>query len=309
MVARKKITIVGAGRVGSTAAQLCAMKELGDIVLWNRTAGTAKGLALDIQEMAPIEGFDVRITGTDNWKDTKDSDVVVVTAGLPRQPGMSRDDLLLKNAAIIKEACLNVKKYSPDCILIVITNPLDAMVWYAKKVTGFPRNRVIGMAGILDTARFRSFVAMHLNVSVESVEAMVLGGHGDFMVPLPDHSTVVGAPLTKVLDKKTLNKLIERTRNGGAEILELEKNSSAFFAPGSAVTQMVEAIIKDKHEILPCAAYLEGEYGLNGIFMGVPCKLGAKGMEKVIELNLSRQEERELKKSAESVRELISKLK
>ncbi len=306
---RKKITIVGSGNVGATAALWAALKELGDIVLFNRTKGLAKGKALDLKEASPLEGFDLAITGTDQYEDTRDSDVVVVTAGLPRQPGMSRDELLNKNAAVVAEICAQTAKYSPEAVLIVVTNPVDAMVHVAFKAAGFPKNRVIGMAGILDSTRFRTFISLELGVSVEDISALVLGGHGDFMVPLPRHASVSGIPLTDLLPEERINALIERTRYGGAEILSLQKVSSAFYAPAAAVEQMVEAVVRDKKRILPCVAYLQGEYGLEGIFMGVPVLLGAGGVERVLELTLTPAELAALQKSADAVRKLVTQLR
>ncbi len=305
---RRKVAIIGAGRVGSTTAQVLAYKELCDIVLVNRTAGIAQGVALDIQEGAPIDGIDVDIIGTDDYEKIKDSDVVVVTAGIPRKEGMSRDELLGTNAKIVEDICKKVKRYAPHCVLVVLTNPLDAMVYLAKKVTGFPKNRVVGMAGILDSSRFRSFIAAELKVGVDEVSAMVLGGHGDFMVPLPSHSSVAGIPLTELLPKAKIDSLIKRTRDGGAEIIKLEKESSAFYAPASSLALMVESILKDKKTIVPCAAFLEGEYGINGIFVGVPVILGATGVSKVVELKLGKSEQAALKLSASKIKESIKRL-
>ena len=307
-MAMRKVSIMGAGRVGSTTAQLLAYREMCDIVLWNRTPDSAKGIALDIKESAPIEGFDSDIKGTGDYNDIKGSDVVVLTAGAPRKEGMSREELLKTNAGVVKSICLQVKRYAPDSKLIVLTNPLDSMVYLAKKVTGFPKERVVGMAGILDSARFRAFISMELNVSVESVYAMVLGGHGDFMVPLPRHASVNGVPVTSLIPRDRLNAIIERTRAGGAEIIKLEKDSSAFYAPASSLVMMAEAILRDKREVLPCAAYLNGEYGLKGIFMGVPALLGTGGVEKVIELELTKDEARELGASAAKVKGLAKEV-
>lgn len=305
---RKKVSIIGAGRVGSTTAQILAYKGICDIVLWNRTAESAMGIALDMEESAPIEGFDVKIKGTGSYSDIRDSDLVILTAGVPRKEGMSRDDLLKTNAAIVKSVCENVKRYAPNCILIVLTNPLDAMVYIARRVTGFTKQRVIGMAGILDSSRFSEFIAMELGVSVEDVSALVLGGHGDFMVPLPRYTSVAGIPVTEMIQKTKLQKLIERTVNAGAEIIKLEKDSSAFYAPASSLVTMVDAILKDKKKILPCAVYLDGEYGLKDIFMGVPVILGSKGVEKIIELDLTKEEKQEVKASGEKISELIKTL-
>ena len=306
---RKKITIIGSGNVGATAALWTALNELGDIVLFNRTKGLAKGKALDLKEASPLEGFDLQIVGTDAYDETAYSDVVVVTAGLPRQPGMSREELLDKNAAIVGDACAQVAKYSPHAVLIVVSNPVDAMVHVAYKSSGFPKQRVIGMAGILDSSRFCTFIADELGVSVEDINALVLGGHGDFMVPLPRHASVSGIPLTDLLGEDRIQALIERTRHGGAEILSLQKVSSAFYAPAAGVEQMVEAVVRDKKRILPCVAYLQGEYGIEGIFMGVPVLLGARGAERVLELRLNDSELAALRTSAEKVRKLVSQLR
>lgn len=305
---RKKVSIIGAGRVGSTTAQILAYKELCDIVLWNRTAESAMGIALDILESAPIEGFDTKIKGTGDYRDIKESDVVIVTAGVPRKEGMSRDDLLKVNASVVRSVCDNVKKYAPNCVLIVLTNPLDAMVYIAKKVTGFPKQRVIGMAGILDSSRFSEFVAMELGVSVDDVSALVLGGHGDFMVPLPRYTSVAGIPVSELITKAKIDRIIERTVNAGAEIIKLEKDSSAFYAPASSLVTIVDSILKDKKKILPCAAYLDGEYGLKGIFMGVPVVLGSKGVEKIIELKLTSEEKKAVKVSGGKIAELVKRL-
>lgn len=305
---RKKITIAGAGRVGGTAVQLCAYKELGDIVLFNRTAETAKGIALDLSESAPILGFDVKITGTNDFEETKDSDVIVITAGSQRKEGMSREELLCRNADIVESMAGKLAAQSPNAVLIVVTNPLDVIVHVGCKYSGLKESKVIGMAGILDTSRFRSFIAAELNVSVEDVSAIVLGGHSDVMVPLPEHSTVNGIPITELLSKEKIKQIIERTKKGGAEIVALMKDSSAFYAPGAGIAQMVEAVVKDKKRVLPCAAYLKGEFGLKGIFMGVPAKIGAHGVEKIIEFELNDEEKKSFYESAESVRKLVEKL-
>jgi malate dehydrogenase len=305
---RKKVSIIGAGRVGATTAQLIAYKEICDVVLLNRTPGTAQGIALDIKESAPLEGFDTDIMGTGDYRDIKDSEIVVLTAGVPRKEGMSRDDLLKVNAEIVKLACKQIKKYAPKSKLIVLTNPLDSMVYLAKKVIGFPKERVIGMAGILDSSRFKTFISMELKVSVKSIDAMVLGSHGDFMVPLPRHSTVDGVPIAQLMENSKIKAIIQRTKDGGAEIIKLEKDSSAFYAPASSLVAMVESILKDKKEVLPCAAYLEGEYGIKGIFMGVPVILGTNGMEKVIELELTKKEKEELLASASKVKKLAKEI-
>ncbi|HYY68327.1 MAG TPA: malate dehydrogenase [Terriglobales bacterium] len=303
---RKKITIVGSGNVGSTAAQWMASKELGDIVLIDIISGVPQGKGLDLLEAMPIEKRDSFVLGTEDYKDTANSDIAVITAGVPRKPGMSRDDLLNTNYKIMQDVVGKVVTYSPNCILIVVSNPLDAMAQTAYKLSGFSRNRVIGMAGVLDSARFRAFIAMELGVSVENVTAFVLGGHGDTMVPLPRYSTVAGVPITELMEKSTIERLVQRTRDGGAEIVKYLKTGSAYYAPSAAVTEMVEAILKDKKKILPCAAYLEGEYGIHGLFVGVPCKLGARGIEDVWEIRLKEEEMAALKKSADSVKELVS---
>jgi len=305
---RNKITVVGAGNVGATAAHWLASKELGDVVLVDIVEGVPQGKALDLAETAPIEGFDVRLTGANTYDDTKDSDVVIITAGLPRKPGMSRDDLLKTNADIVSKVVDEIARRSPDSILIIVSNPLDAMCQVAFKRSGFPKHRVIGMAGVLDAARMRCFLAEALNVSVENVTAFVLGGHGDTMVPLPRYSTCAGIPVTELLPKDQLDAIVKRTANGGAEIVALLKTGSAYYAPSAAAVEMTEAILKDKKKILPCAAYLEGEYGINGLYVGVPCKLGARGLEQIIEINLMAEERIALQKSAASVQELIDVL-
>jgi len=304
---RKKITIIGAGKVGSQAAMITAYKQLGDIMIWNRNEGIAKGVALDILESSPVDDFDIDIIGTADYKDTARSDIIVVTAGAPRQAGQSRDDLLLSNASIVKDVVQNTTKYSMDAVLVIVTNPLDAMVWLAHHVSYFPRNRVVGMAGILDTSRFKSFIARELNVSVEDVTAMVLGGHGDFMLPLPSYASVNGIPINELLPKQKIDEIIERTRKGGEEIIKLEQNS-AFFAPAYALVEMIEAVVKDKKRILPCAALLQGEYGIRNLFMGVPVKLGANGVEEIIELHLTDKENKEFLVSAESIKKMNDKL-
>ncbi|MFQ6110713.1 MAG: malate dehydrogenase, partial [Nitrospinota bacterium] len=284
---RPKITIIGAGNVGATTAHWAAEKELGDIYLVDIMEGMPQGKALDLMQSGPVEGFDTRLQGCNTYEETADSDIVVITAGLARKPGMSREDLLEKNVAIVKPVTEQAVKHSPNCILIVVSNPLDAMVYVAHQVSKFPRNRIMGMAGILDTARFRTFIAMELGISVEDVQAMVLGGHGDTMVPLPQYATVSGIPISHFLDQATIDRLVDRTRKGGGEIVSLLKTGSAYYAPAAAVVQMVEAIIFDKKRILPCCAYLDGEYGEKDIFMGVPVKLGSDGVEEVIDLKLS----------------------
>jgi len=305
---RKKISIIGGGNVGAAAAHWAASKELGDVCLLDIVEGMPQGKGLDLRQASPIEGFDSDIIGTNDYRDTADSDVVIITAGLARKPGMSRDDLLAKNTEIVKGVTEQVAKYSPNAILIVVSNPLDAMVYVAHKVSGFPTNRVVGMAGILDSARFRTFIAMELNVSVEDVTAFVLGGHGDQMVPLPRYSTVAGIPITKLLPKEKIDAMVERTRKGGGEIVSLLKTGSAFFAPSAAAVQMAESILKDKKRILPCAAYCDKEYNVGGYFVGVPVKLGGNGVEEVIEIELLPEEEEAFRKSVEAVKNLVSKI-
>jgi len=306
---RPKVTVVGAGNVGATVAQYVVERELADVVLTDVIEGLPQGKALDLLQAGPIHRYDCRLTGSNEYRETADSDIVVITAGLARKPGMSRDDLLFKNAEIVKGVVEQVARYSPNAILIIVTNPLDAMAQLAFRVSGFPKHRVIGMAGILDSARFRTFIALELNVSVENVTAFVLGGHGDTMVPLPRYSTVAGIPITELLPKERITALVGRTANGGAEIVNLLKAGSAFYAPGASTTEMVEAILRDKKKILPCAAYLEGEYGISGLYVGVPVKLGRKGMEEIIQITLTVEENAALKKSAAAVRELTDKLK
>jgi len=306
---RPKVTVVGAGNVGATVAQYVVEKGLADVVLTDVIEGLPQGKALDLLQAGPVHRYDCHLVGSNDYKDTADSDIVVITAGLARKPGMSRDDLLFKNAEIIKGVVEQVVRYSPNAILIVVTNPLDAMAQLAFRVSGFPKHRVIGMAGILDSARFRTFIAQELNVSVENVTAFVLGGHGDTMVPLPRYSTVAGVPITELLPKERIVALVERTANGGAEIVNLLKAGSAFYAPGASATEMVEAILKDKKKIVPCAAYLEGEYGISGLYVGVPVKLGRQGIEEIIQIKLTPEEAAALEKSADAVKELVDKLK
>ncbi|MGD1090941.1 MAG: malate dehydrogenase [Bryobacteraceae bacterium] len=306
---RKKVTVVGGGNVGASCAVNLAMKELGDVVLVDIVEGVPQGKGLDMLQSGPIEGFDVRVTGANDYEPTANSDVVVITAGLARKPGMSRDDLLLANYEVIKGVTEQVAKHSPNAILVLVTNPLDAMCWTALQVSKFPKNRVIGMAGVLDTARFRTFIAQELNVSVENVTAVVLGGHGDTMVPVVRLSNVSGIPLAELMDKATLDKLVDRTRNGGAEIVKYLKTGSAYYAPAAAAVEMVESILKDKKKVLPCAALLEGEYGINGLYVGVPVKLGAGGIEKIYEIQLNAEEKAMLAKSASSVQELVDVIK
>ncbi len=302
---RKKVSIVGSGNVGATAAHWIGAKELADVVLIDIVEGIPQGKGLDLLEAMPIEKRDVHITGTNDYADTANSDIVVITAGIPRKPGMSRDDLLNTNYKIMQDVVGKVVANSPNCIIIVVSNPLDAMAQAAFKISKFNRERVIGMAGVLDSARFRTFIAEELKVSVENVTAFVLGGHGDTMVPLARYSTVAGIPITELMDSATLERLIQRTRDGGAEIVKYLKTGSAYYAPSAATAEMVEAILKDKKKILPCAAYLQGEYGMNGLFVGVPCKLGARGLEQIVQIKLTDQEQAAVKKSADAVLELV----
>jgi malate dehydrogenase len=304
----KKVTVVGAGNVGATAAQRLAEKELCDVVLVDIVEGVPQGKALDLAEAAPIEKHDARLTGTNGYEATAGSDVVIVTAGIPRKPGMSRDDLITTNAGIVKKVVGEVAKRSPDAILIIVSNPLDVMCHVALEASGFPKNRVMGMAGVLDSARFRAFIAMELNVSVENTHAFVLGGHGDTMVPLPRYSTVAGIPITELMSKERIDALVKRTANGGAEIVSLLKTGSAYYAPASAAVEMTESILKDKKKVLPCAAYLEGEYGIDGLFIGVPVKLGTTGIEEIVQIKLTDDEQAALNKSAAAVRELVNNL-
>jgi malate dehydrogenase len=302
---RKKVSVVGAGNVGATAAHWIASKELADVVLIDIVEGTPQGKGLDLLEAMPIEKRDSHVLGTNDYADTANSDIVVITAGIPRKPGMSRDDLLNTNYKIMQDVVGKVIANSPNAILIIVSNPLDAMAQAAFKISKFNRERVIGMAGVLDSARFRTFIAEELKVSVENVTAFVLGGHGDTMVPLARYSTVAGIPITELMDKATLERLIQRTRDGGAEIVKYLKTGSAYYAPSAAATEMVEAILKDKKKILPCAAYLQGEYGINGLFVGVPCKLGTRGLEQIIQIKLTDEEQAALRKSADAVQELV----
>ena len=307
-MARKKVTVVGAGNVGATTAHRLADKELCDVVLVDIIEGMPQGKALDLAESGPVEGYDVKLVGTNGYRETANSDIVVITSGIARKPGMSRDDLLNTNAGIVGSVTQEIIKYSPNCIIIVVSNPLDAMSQVAFKKSGFPKNRVIGMAGVLDSARMRTFLAEALNVSVENVTAFVLGGHGDTMVPLPRYSTCAGIPVTELLPKEVIDQIVTRTANGGAEIVSLLKTGSAYYAPSAATVEMVEAILKDKKKILPCAAYLEGEYGVNGLYVGVPVKLGANGIEEIIQINLTTDERAALQKSAGAVQELVTVL-
>ncbi len=302
---RPKITIVGAGNVGATAAHWIASKELGDVVLVDIAEGIPQGKALDLLQSGPVEGFDLRITGSNDYAATENSDVVVITAGLPRKPGMTRDDLLKINTKIVTEVTQSVVKYSPKSILVVVSNPLDAMAYVAKKVSGFPRERVLGMAGVLDSARFRTFVAEAADVSVQDVHGFVYGGHGDTMVPMTRFCSIAGVPLEKFLSTEKINEIVERTKNGGIEIVNYLKTGSAFYAPSASVVQMVEAIVRDKKRVLPCAISLEGEYGVKGLFVGVLAKIGSNGLEKVIQLDLNETESANLKKSTEAVKTLV----
>jgi malate dehydrogenase len=305
-----KITVVGAGNVGATAAQRVAEKELArTVVMVDVAEGIPQGKALDQWQSAPIEGFDSRVIGTNGYDETKDSDIVIITAGIARKPGMSRDDLLNTNAGIVKSVSEQIARTSPKAILIVVSNPLDVMCYVAMKASGFPRERVIGMAGVLDTARYRAFLAEALDVSVRDIQAMVLGGHGDTMVPLISYTSVSGIPITQLMDKATLDKIVDRTRNGGAEIVKHLKTGSAYYAPSAGAVQMAEAIVNDQRRILPCAAWLQGEYGMKDLFLGVPCKLGKNGLEKVIEVQLTPDEKAALQKSADAVREPMAAIK
>jgi malate dehydrogenase len=306
---RPKITVVGAGNVGATVAQYIVEQELADVVLVDVIEGVPQGKALDLLQAGPVHGYDSRLTGSNSYEDTGDSDIVVITAGLARKPGMTRDDLLFKNAEIVGGVVAQVVARSPETILILVTNPLDAMVQLAWKKSGFPSQRVMGMAGVLDSARFCTFIAQELSVSVENVTAFVLGGHGDSMVPLPRYSTVAGIPITELLPPDRVAALVTRTANGGAEIVNYLKTGSAYYAPAASVVEMVEAILKDKHKILPCAAYLDGQYGVRGLYVGVPAKLGRRGVEQVIEIKLTPQDQAAFDRSAAAVRELVDKLK
>jgi len=305
---RKKVTIVGAGNVGATTAHWLAAKELADIVLVDIVEGVPQGKALDLLQALPVEKSDVGVIGANDYDQTGGSDIAVITAGFPRKPGMSRDDLVRMNAEIVSEATRQVVQRSPNCILIIVTNPLDAMCEVARRVSGFPRERVLGMAGVLDSARFSTFVANELGVSVRNVHAFVLGGHGDQMVPLPRYSTVAGIPITELLEKGAIDRLVERTAKGGGEIVNLLKSGSAYYAPARSIAEMVDSILGDKHQILPCAAYLQGEYGIQHLFIGVPCQLGAVGLEKIIEIKLTADEQAALQKSAEAVEALVKTL-
>ncbi|KKO19041.1 MAG: malate dehydrogenase [Candidatus Brocadia sp.] len=307
-MARKKITVVGAGNVGATTAQRLAEKELGDVILMDIVQDMPQGKALDILESAPIYGYDSMVSGTNGYEETRGSDIVVITSGVARKPGMSRDDLLKTNAGIVKGVVENVVKTSPDAILIVVSNPLDAMTYVAYKVSHFPKHRVIGMAGVLDAARFRAFLALELRVSVENIHAFVLGGHGDTMVPLTRYTTIAGVSVEELIPKGRLEAIVKRTRDGGAEIVNLLKTGSAFYAPSAAVAEMAESILKDKRKILPCAVLCEGEYSINGLFVGVPVKLGGKGIEQIFEVKLNGEEAAALKRSAEAVKTLCEQV-
>jgi len=306
---RNKVTVVGAGNVGANCALRLAGKELADVVLVDVVDGVPQGKGLDLLESGPVEGYDVSITGANDYGPTANSDVVIITAGFPRTPGMSRDDLLIKNYEVVKIATEQAVKASPNAVLILVTNPLDAMCWTALQVSKFPKSRVIGMAGVLDTARFRTFIAMELGVSVENVTAMVLGGHGDTMVPIARLTSVSGIPLSELMDQATIDRLVQRARDGGAEIVKYLKTGSAYYAPSSSAVEMAESILKDKKKLLPCAAYLDGEYGIKGVYCGVPVKLGAKGIEKIYEIKLQADEQAALQKSAAAVKELVDVIK
>ena len=305
----RKVTVIGAGNVGATAAQRLAEKELCDVVLIDIIEGVPQGKALDLTEAAPIEKHDAHLTGANAYDASADSDIVIITAGIPRKPGMSRDDLISTNAGIVKTVTQQITPLSPNSILIIVSNPLDAMCHVAYDASGFPKERVIGMAGVLDSARFRAFISMELNVSVENTHAFVLGGHGDTMVPLPRYSSVAGIPITELLSKDRIDALVDRTRNGGAEIVGLLKTGSAYYAPASAAVEMAESILKDKKKILPCAVYLQGQYGINDLFIGVPVKLGSGGAEEIIEITLTKEENAALQNSAAAVQELKELLK
>ncbi len=306
---RKKITVVGAGFVGATTTQRLAERNYADLVMVDIVGGLPQGKALDLQEAGPVVGYDGLVMGTNDYADTANSDIAVITSGIARKPGMSRDDLVLTNMNIVKSVAEQIVRYSPNCILIVVTNPLDAMCQLAWKVSGFPRQRVLGQSGVLDSARFRAFIAMELKVSVENIDAYVLGGHGDTMLPLPRYTTVGGVPLPELLPAERIAALVQRTRDGGAEIVNLLKTGSAFYAPSAAVAEMVDAIVYDKHKIVPCSVYLDGEYGIHGVYSGVPVKLGAKGMEDIVVLKLNADELAALENSANAVRELLAVMK
>ena len=309
MFSRKKIAVIGAGFVGATAAHWLALKQLGDVVLLDIYESMAKGKALDLLQASPVEEFDCKITGTNNYVDIANSDLIIVTAGLPRKPGMSRDDLLAVNAKIMREVCAGIKEHSPNSVVIVVSNPLDAMAYIAEKELQFPRNRIIGMAGVLDSTRFRTFIAEELNVSVRDVHAFVLGGHGDTMVPMPRYCSVGGVPLLEMLDQNKIEALIERTRKGGAEIVGLLKTGSAYYAPSASAVQMAEAILQAQNRILPCTVYLQGEFGVQNLFIGVLAVLGGNGLEKVIEIKFNKEEQEHFNHSVSAVKELVAQIK
>jgi len=306
---RKKVTVVGAGNVGANCGLRIAEKELADVVLVDVIEGVPQGKGLDLLQSGPIQGYDVQLTGSNDYEPTAGSDIAILTAGFPRTPGMSRDDLLMKNYDVVRAATEQIVKYSPNCILIVVTNPLDAMAQAAYWVSKFSKNRVVGMAGVLDSARFRTFIAAQLKVSIENVTAVVMGGHGDTMVPVVRLSNVAGIPITELMDQTTIDRIVDRTRNGGAEIVKYLKTGSAYYAPSAAAVEMAESILRDKKKVLPCAAYLEGEYGINGLFVGVPVKLGARGIEQIYQVKLTAEEQAMLKKSAAAVEELVEVMK
>ena len=306
---RKKVTVVGAGNVGANCGLRIAEKELADVVLVDVIEGVPQGKGLDLLQSGPVQGYDVSITGSNNYEPTAGSDIAILTAGFPRTPGMSRDDLLMKNYDVVRAATEQIVKYSPNCILIVVTNPLDAMAQAAYWVSKFGKNRVVGMAGVLDSARFRTFIAAELKVSVDNVTAVVMGGHGDTMVPVVRLSNVAGIPITELMDQATIDRIVDRTRNGGAEIVKYLKTGSAYYAPSAAAVEMAESILRDKKKVLPCAAYLEGEYGIHGLFVGVPVKLGGRGIEQIYEVKLSAEEQAMLKRSAVAVQELVDVMK
>jgi malate dehydrogenase len=306
---RKKVTVVGAGNVGANCGLRIAEKELADVVLVDVIEGVPQGKGLDLLQSGPIQGYDVQLTGSNDYEPTAGSDIAIITAGFPRKPGMSRDDLLMANYDVVRTATEQIVKYSPNCILIVVTNPLDAMAQTAYWVSKFSKNRVVGMAGVLDSARFRTFIAAELKVSVENVTAVVMGGHGDTMVPVVRLSNVAGIPISELMDQATIDRVVDRTRNGGAEIVKYLKSGSAYYAPSAAAVEMAESILRDKKKVLPCAAYLEGEYGINGLFVGVPVKLGARGIEHIYQVKLTTEEQTMLKKSADAVQELVDVMK
>ncbi len=306
---KNKISVIGAGHVGATVAQYAAEMEIADVVMLDIIEGLPQGKSLDLLETGPVRGFGASVKGTNDYKDTAGSDIVVITGGLARKPGMSRDDLLAKNSEIVRSITESVAKESPDCIIIMVSNPLDVMTFLAQKISGFPPNRVFGMAGVLDSARLRAFVSLELGVSVEDTHALVMGGHGDSMVPLPRYCTVCGVPITELMEKEKIDAIVERTRKAGGEIVAHLKTGSAYYSPGASVVQMAEAVLKDKKRLLPCAAYLNGEYGLKDVYVGVPVMLGAGGVEKIIEVQLTKEEKEALHKSAEAVKKNVEKLK